>query len=368
MSPRGSTMCPPRMARGNFTRKFSSSSLRRSVKSSRGGRSRKASCQLSEVMIFSMSLADSPLAYRPPTTAPMLVPATASTGTRNCSRTFRTPMWAAPRAPPPESTRPMRGRCLAGAPLSTCCAGERPGAASMTAAARRLSTRSADATARVEPTERRIPARAAARVADSQPARGITDNAGMPSSRSVPAVITALLLLLLVTQAAHAQSPEASDWGYYGGDAFGQRFTSLDQINRDNVRRLTLAWSYRTGELGAGLASGGRLTFEATPVLAFGLLYVETATNVVIALDPESGKPRWRFDPHIDRSRLYAQVAARGVSVWEDTAAQRGLCRRRLFTATLDARLVALDADTGQPCPGFGTRGEVDLTSGLMMR
>lgn len=190
----------------------------------------------------------------------------------------------------------------------------------------------------------------------------------MPSTRSGPAVATALMLMLLLAQSARAQSPEASDWGYYGGDAFGQRFSSLDQINRGNVQRLTLAWSYRTGELGAGLASGGRLTFEATPVLAFGLLYLETATNVVIALDPESGKPRWRFDPHIDRSRFYTQVAARGVSVWEDTRAGSAVCHRRVFTATLDARLLALDADTGQPCPGFGARGEVDLSSGLLMR
>ena len=113
ISPLGSTMWPPRTPSGNFTRKFSSSSLRRSVRSSRGGRSRKASCQLIEVMIFSMSRADRPLAYSPPTTAPMLVPAIASTGTRICSSTLSTPMCAAPRAPPPDSTSPTRGRCAA---------------------------------------------------------------------------------------------------------------------------------------------------------------------------------------------------------------------------------------------------------------
>src|SRR6516162_8363069 len=109
--------------------------------------------------------------------------------------------------------------------------------------------------------------------------------------------VRALCILAALSQAALprgalAQAPGSSDWGYYGGDALGQHFSSLDQINRGNVAGLAPAWTYRTGELGAGFASAGKLTFEATPVLAFGLLYLETATNVVIALDPESGRER----------------------------------------------------------------------------
>src|SRR4029077_5658108 len=156
-------------------------------------------------------------------------------------------------------------------------------------------------------------------------------------------------LWIAIARAALAQSPDASDWGYYGGDAFGQRFSSLDEINRTNVSKLSVAWTYRTAELGAGLARAGKLTFEATPVLAFGLLYLETGTNIVIALDPESGRARWRFDPRIDRARGYAEASSRGVSVWESTdARQPGPCRRRVFTGTLDARLLALDAETGR--------------------
>ncbi|HEX4648723.1 MAG TPA: pyrroloquinoline quinone-dependent dehydrogenase [Steroidobacteraceae bacterium] len=168
---------------------------------------------------------------------------------------------------------------------------------------------------------------------------------------------------------ALAQSPDASDWGFYGGDAFGQRFSSLDEINRSNVSHLQLAWTYRTGELGTGLARGRKLTFEATPVLAFGLLYLETGTNIVIALDPESGRERWRFDPHVDRTRNYAEASARGVSVWESAEpGQTGPCRRRVFTGTLDARLLALDAETGRPCADFGDGGQVDLTRGVRIR
>ena len=123
--------------------------------------------------------------------------------------------------------------------------------------------------------------------------------------------------------AGHAQSPDASDWGYYGGDAFGEHFSSLDEINRQNVSHLQVAWTFRTGELGAGFARAGKLSFEATPVLAFGSLFVETPTNIVIALDPETGKERWRYDPHIDRSRHYGETSSRGVSVWEESDPKR---------------------------------------------
>jgi quinoprotein glucose dehydrogenase len=168
---------------------------------------------------------------------------------------------------------------------------------------------------------------------------------------------------------ASAQSPEASDWGYYGGDMFGQRFSTLDQINRANVKALRVAWTFRTGELGAGYAQARRLTFEATPILAFGRLYLETGTNIVIALDPESGREQWRFDPRVDRTRRYAENTARGVSVWASADPRwTGPCARRIFTGTIDARLLAIDADTGKPCADFGNGGQVDLTRGIRIR
>lgn len=207
---------------------------------------------------------------------------------------------------------------------------------------------------------------------------------------TAPAAAAAFSLILLPGAAA-AQSPDASDWGFYGGDAFGQHYSSLDQIKRENVGSLTVAWTYRTGELGDGFARDSRLSFEATPVLAFGLLYLETATNIVIALDPETGAQRWRYDPKIDRKRQYSDVAARGVSIWEDTDPKHQVhkdsisdqkdqkdpntgqkdpssCSTRVFVGTLDARLIALDAGSGKPCADFGTAGQIDLTSNLRIR
>lgn len=184
-----------------------------------------------------------------------------------------------------------------------------------------------------------------------------------------PIVVAAVACMVAAGTTALAQSPDASDWGYYGGDTFGQRFSSLDEINRKNVAHLTVAWTYRTGETGAGFAKVNKLSFETTPVLAFGLLYLETPTNIVIALDPETGAERWRFDPHIDRSRPYEEVTARGVSIWEDSDPKRqSPCTRRVFTGTLDARLLALDASTGALCEDFARGGEIDLTSGLRIR
>src|SRR6185436_7000931 len=123
-----------------------------------------------------------------------------------------------------------------------------------------------------------------------------------PMSRSDIRTWLVLILATAGMHAANAQSPDASDWGAYGGDVYGNRFSSLDQIDRSNVAQLQVAWEYHTGELGEGFASAGKLTFESTPVLAFGMLYLETATNIVIALDPETGKERWRHDPRIDRT------------------------------------------------------------------
>jgi len=181
-----------------------------------------------------------------------------------------------------------------------------------------------------------------------------------------------LLSLSAVTVSAftHAQSPEASDWGFHGGDVFGGRYSSLDQIDRENVSKLEVAWTYRTGELGEGFASAGKLTFEATPVLAFGNLYLQTGTSIIVALDPETGKERWRHDARIDRSVRYGEATSRGVTVWEDPSPgkQQGPCTRRVFAGTLDARLLALDAITGKPCTDFGVNGAVDLTQGLRIR
>ena len=137
---------------------------------------------------------------------------------------------------------------------------------------------------------------------------------------------------------------EEPQWASYGGDAGGNRHSPLAQINRQNVAHLKIAWTYRTGELGEGFARAGKLAFEATPILARDSLYLSTPTNIVIALDPATGRQRWRYDPRIDRARRYSEATSRGVSSWVDAAADPAApCAHRIVLGTLDARLIALD-------------------------
>jgi quinoprotein glucose dehydrogenase len=157
-----------------------------------------------------------------------------------------------------------------------------------------------------------------------------------------------------------------ADWPVYGRDHGGTRYSPLDQINRDNVALLDVAWQYRTGDFSDGSGSRPGTAFQTTPILVDGVLYLSTAYNRVIALNPQTGAELWAYDPGIDRTVRRAEAASRGVTVWSDDRRQIGEpCRQRIFTATLDARLIALDASTGKPCPDFGDGGQVDLSQGV---
>lgn len=180
-------------------------------------------------------------------------------------------------------------------------------------------------------------------------------------------LIGALTGLAVASLAAAAQEP--GDWPTYGGDEFGQRYSALAEINRENVTELEVAWTYHTGELGEGFARADKLAFEATPILIADTLYLSTPTNIVIALDSATGRERWRHDPKIDRTRRFAEATSRGVSAWRDPYPKAiGPCSLRIFIGTLDARLIALDARNGKTCIEFGRGGSVDLTTGVRVR
>ena len=149
------------------------------------------------------------------------------------------------------------------------------------------------------------------------------------------------------------------DWPAYGGDAGGRRYSQLSEINRDNVGTLKPAWTYRTGELGQDSTVAGKLTFEATPILFRDTLYLSTAFGKVIALDATTGRECWTFDPKIERRRNYSEVTSRGVALWNDPRAEPPAAR--IFIGTIDARLIALDAASGELCRDFGNQGIVEL-------
>lgn len=188
-------------------------------------------------------------------------------------------------------------------------------------------------------------------------------------ARSGPVVVALVATLTLPSAAAPPRrqlEDELAQWSWYGGDAGGNRYSEAVQIDRSNVERLRIAWTYRTGELGAGFFRADKLAFESTPILVRGALYLSTPTSIVIALDPTTGRERWRYDPQIPRELHYSEATSRGVSSWIDPLADPATaCAHRIFIGTLDARLIALDGRTGKPCADFGVGGTIDLTLGV---
>ncbi|PZO65999.1 MAG: membrane-bound PQQ-dependent dehydrogenase, glucose/quinate/shikimate family [Paracoccus denitrificans] len=173
----------------------------------------------------------------------------------------------------------------------------------------------------------------------------------------------------------------ADEWTAYGGTNLGQRYSALKDINLDNVKGLKVAWEHHTGDLRQADQDSGEYTFEATPIKADGRLYFCTPHNIVQALEPETGKLLWSFDPQMQRDPQYQHQTCRGVS-WNDSsafAAPAGTdpaqtarleaaiaeCPRRIVATTVDARLYTLNPETGALCKTFGTDGYVNLLEGM---
>lgn len=161
-----------------------------------------------------------------------------------------------------------------------------------------------------------------------------------------------LLAVLSVTASLLAAD---GDWPSYGRDAGGTRYSPLKQIHRGNIAKLKQAWEFHTDE-----PPTGKSAFEATPIFVDGTLYLSTPHNQVIALDPSTGKQKWRYNPQVDSAKRFSEETSRGVSFWRGPHGGG-----RILFGTIDARLIALDAATGKPCEDFGKGGQVDLTEGV---
>ena len=191
----------------------------------------------------------------------------------------------------------------------------------------------------------------------------------MSTARHLCTRIRLLLLLCsaVLTSPAQAQVSKRVEWAAYGNDPGGMRYSPLTQINRDNVAKLGVAWVYHTGDISDGTRYPRKSEFESTPIFVDGTLFLTTAFNRVVALDPVSGKERWTFDPKINLESRYSEgLMNRGVATWLDSQRKpTAECHRRIFLATIDARLLALDAASGKPCKDFADAGEIDLKSGI---
>ncbi|MBZ5563771.1 MAG: PQQ-binding-like beta-propeller repeat protein [Acidobacteriia bacterium] len=164
-------------------------------------------------------------------------------------------------------------------------------------------------------------------------------------------VVPLVILRLLWGQGGTPASSAYRTWQVYGGTPDNIHYSTLDQINRDNVSRLKVAWTYDTGD------AFPESEMECQPMVAHGVLYATTPKLRVIALDAATGRLRWSFDPN-EGQKVTTKRRNRGVTYWEDGN------DRRLFYAVRQ-NLYAIDATTGKPIPSFGNNGIVDLREGL---
>ena len=163
-----------------------------------------------------------------------------------------------------------------------------------------------------------------------------------------------------------------ADWPAYGRTQAGVRYSPLKQINESNVKDLKVAWTYHTQDFKTENDSG-ETTNQVTPIKIGNNMYICTTHQKLVALDPATGQEKWKFDPHIKADKTFQHLTCRGVSYYDasntvgfDASLQAKKssstqCPRKVILPVNDGRLVAINADNGQPCTDFGKNGEVDL-------
>ncbi|MGA7708387.1 MAG: hypothetical protein WCD77_11415 [Acidobacteriaceae bacterium] len=178
--------------------------------------------------------------------------------------------------------------------------------------------------------------------------------------------LTCLVALCGEVHGQNVASASSDEWHAYGHDAGGERFSALKQINRANLGQLQRAWTYKV----AAFPGSGVAAFESTPLMVNDVLYFAVPTGQAMAVDAETGKQLWVFNPFSGVSQPPNPVPNRGVAYWQGsvTGAHGGLGKNvggRILYVSANARLYALDSATGKPCMDFGIGGSIDLRSGV---
>src|SRR5688500_5923449 len=119
-----------------------------------------------------------------------------------------------------------------------------------------------------------------------------------------------IVLFLILMTVTIVPTLSAQEWSHYGGDAAGTRYSGLKQITAENVNQLRIVWEFHTGALNPTSELNKKAAFEATPILADGLLYLSSPYNQVFALHPGKGTEIWRYDPQINRSKSSSEVTS----------------------------------------------------------
>jgi quinoprotein glucose dehydrogenase len=165
-------------------------------------------------------------------------------------------------------------------------------------------------------------------------------------------------------------SGAGKDWTSYGGTEAGDRYSTLDQITPQNVNRVHVAWVFHTGDV-REKDDPVETTYEVTPLKVGDTLFLCTPHDLLFALDAETGREKWRYDPKIRKPPVQStqHLTCRGVAYFDgsgdaETPAQSPIvpdCIRRIFLPTVDGRLISVNAESGEICRSFGIDGSVDL-------
>ncbi|MDQ2704168.1 MAG: PQQ-binding-like beta-propeller repeat protein [Pseudomonadota bacterium] len=197
---------------------------------------------------------------------------------------------------------------------------------------------------------------------------GNTGPSGEPSGErdaegTEPSALPAEDTAQAASEPAYVNLKTGADWPAYGGTDHALRYSPLTQINKDNVEQLEKIWEFRTGDLPENDEPFGN---QNTPIKVGDRLYLCSALNKISALDAATGAEFWTFDPKTPTDAIGYNASCRGLVYFEDPTAERTeICATRVVNLTHDARMIALDTETGQPCPDFGDGGIVNLMEGI---
>jgi quinoprotein glucose dehydrogenase len=165
-----------------------------------------------------------------------------------------------------------------------------------------------------------------------------------------------------------APSPEEAGvryqgWYTFNGDLMDQKFSEAGQITPQNVGQLQKAWEVHTGDVSTGSGDVPASDWSATPLFVNDTVYVSTPFYRIFALAPDTGKVKWTFDTHAAlKAPTQPDLKTRGVAYWQAATPQAGkACQKIVYIGTMEAKLYAVDADTGKPCEAFGDHGVLDI-------
>ncbi|HEY6027026.1 MAG TPA: pyrroloquinoline quinone-dependent dehydrogenase [Pseudolabrys sp.] len=154
-----------------------------------------------------------------------------------------------------------------------------------------------------------------------------------------------------------------SGWYTFNGDLENTKFSRAAQITPDNVTRLVKAWEVHTGDMSDGTGKVPVSDWSATPLFVNDTVYVSTPFYRVFAIAPDTGKVKWIYDTHaVLKATTQPDLKTRGVAYWQSAIPESGkACQKIVYVGTMDAKLHAVDADSGKPCRGFAKDGVLDV-------